>query len=214
MDDRAWESCQALSFDPLGVSVPACTTLIDDQFAPALLRVEALAHRARAFDLATTYSSDHDVTDEWLRRRVATDFARAIELARTIDQFDSARLGQLLARSGDAFGAIGEVEMAIGAYSEAIKLGAEEPTLLFASRAKVFASASRFDEAIADMSRAIEIAARSNDANLHNLVFLRGEMYEGNGNSDKAAEDYRTTLAEDPEHIGAKRAMSRLSPAR
>ena len=78
----------------------------------------------------------------------ASDFSQAIRL-------NSKHLGAHIGLA-DAYGAAGKIEEALGSFANAVKLFPTNP-LIYNNRGMFLQQHKRFDEAIADFTRAIEL---------------------------------------------------------
>ncbi len=75
-----WDGCTILSFDPLGLNLPACNRLIDAADLPSLQLAEIHAARAQAQLWATTYHFGHEVDIDDLLLAALADLDRAAAL--------------------------------------------------------------------------------------------------------------------------------------
>jgi hypothetical protein len=130
--------CTTLSFAPLDMNVPACTTLIEqpEGLSPAVLG-EVYAARAEAYDFAITYHGDHDIDPRELMAAALADLEKAVSIMPA--SVGSPRIlviqrrADLRYRTGDRAGAIEDYRTVLAAlpgHREALsgleQLGAEQ----------------------------------------------------------------------------------------
>ncbi|GMO62750.1 MAG: hypothetical protein Ta2G_21700 [Termitinemataceae bacterium] len=95
---------------------------------------------------------------------------------------------------GLLFASRGEYDMAIEAYSEAIKLDPNDADAYY-NRGIAYANKRDYDRAITDYSQAIKI-----DPNYAVAYYNRGNEYRGKGDYDRAVADYSQAIKIDPNY--------------
>jgi predicted AlkP superfamily phosphohydrolase/phosphomutase/Flp pilus assembly protein TadD len=159
------------------------------------------------------------LTGEPIADRVAThESGEAVDTEVAADSAVDAEILEKLGSLGylDAASPAGERNLAAvlfesGRYGEAVeayaKLVEEEPEDggLRASLAGALGAMGRFDEALEQLTAAIDLQPLNPEAH-HN----RAVIHERNGDTEAAVKDYRTALRYSPEYEPARRALRRL----
>lgn len=89
---------------------------------------------------------------------------------------------------GDAYWSQGQLEQAIAAYTEALRISPQYAKAYY-SRGCVYASKGQSDQAIADYTAVLRIDAQDADA-----YYNRGNVYANKGQMDRAISDYTKAL--------------------
>lgn len=106
---------------------------------------------------------------------------------------------------GNEYSKAGNYEKAVSLYTDAIKLYDKEP-IYFSNRSLCFIKLEKFDEAIADCDKAVEL-----DANCVKAFYRRMQANECLGLAKRALEDCQKVLDIDPKNTEAMASYQRIN---
>lgn len=196
--DTPSDRCTTLSFAPLDVNVPACTTLIDaNETRDPKMLATLLAARAAAYEFALTYRGEHRVNPDELLAAALADLDRAAGL----DPRHHRARGDILFRLS-RFGDAAE------SFTSAIAAAPADAPGLLERRSMALAAANDTEGAIDDLTAAIRLTTR--DADRLRLLLQRGPLLEAAGDTARAISDYQAAARLDPNRREPREALAHL----
>ncbi|MEO7048561.1 MAG: tetratricopeptide repeat protein, partial [Ferruginibacter sp.] len=143
------------------------------------------------------YSKNHDDKDwNYQKAELETKIGKPEEAITTADNFLAKHpdVASLYFIKGDALDAQSKIQLAIGAYSKAIKINPQYVNALF-RRAKDFAGISRYQNAIDDFTEVLKVAPSEDE-----VYNRRGLAFYSLDKMDKAAADFSKAIELNPKN--------------